>query len=250
MNKKRLLVDIGNSRIKWCWARPDGLSLPKMFDYHISSWDQLFLNWLDEGLSNSTQVFYASVCSDQFNQQFENKLHACIQPLLTRIKTTDSFSGIINGYSQPSKLGVDRWLAIIAAYKLFGKGALVIDAGTALTLDFIDQYGVHQGGVIVPGLVMAKNTLLNSTSIQTDASQITDPVLLAKNTEDAINTGVELMLVALIKQYKSALISTYPEFKCLITGGDAPHLKRLLDASWKLQDDLVLQGLGYVSQTD
>ncbi len=98
------------------------------------------------------------------------------------------------GYEDPSRLGVDRWLSVLAARQLSTGPLIVVGLGTAGTLDFVDAKGVHKGGFIVPGLRLMTEALFGGTAdvhVAFEASRSEEP---GTNTEDAVRRGVVLML--------------------------------------------------------
>lgn len=154
--------------------------------------------------------------------------------------------GVKNGYLDANRLGVDRWLAIVAAYQQSKQATLVLSFGTAITSDFIDNQGQHLGGFIAPGLLLMRQQLLENTSRihyhEKMASDLLSPVLVpGKSTEEAVNGGCYLMLQSFISQ-QQMLAEKYfgASYSLYITGGDAMHFD-IPHAQY--QPDLVFAGL-------
>lgn len=152
-------------------------------------------------------------------------------------------AGLISAYEQPQRLGVDRWLAMLAARER-AKGAFcVVDAGSALTLDFVDSSGQHLGGYIVPGLNLQKSTLLQNTAIRIPEFTVKAQLCPGRSTEAAIHNGVVTMAISwIIDEYGKRL----DEGELFITGGDAELVAGYLQnksISCSLVSELVLDGL-------
>jgi type III pantothenate kinase len=154
-------------------------------------------------------------------------------------RATARTAGVTSGYGEPEKLGVDRWLALLAAWQELDRACVVVDAGTAVTVDVLDGSGTHQGGYIVPGLTLMLNALLSGTSgVRLSAGPVAS--LAAGNcTSDAVLQGCTAMTVALIERARSG-----SELPLVLTGGDAELLAPWLAAPSLLCPELVLDGLG------
>ncbi len=156
----------------------------------------------------------------------------------------------------PVTVGVDRLLAAMGAHARSGEACVVIDAGTAITVDFVDSWGVFQGGCIAPGLTMSLRALHEQTAAlplvdrATLVAQAaaTDP--LGRTTADALALGclasARGLVHRLIDQY-AAVNSSYP--RVIATGGDAPLLFEHDDLVEHIVPDLVLIGLQAALET-
>lgn len=158
--------------------------------------------------------------------------------------------GLTNAYAaQPAALGVDRWLAMIAARSVHPGDLVVADAGTALTVDLLPADGRHRGGYIVPGLAMARAALDRGTATLpeiTEQAVSTDPGL---DTETAIGNGTLRQQLALVASALDQLAGA----TLVLTGGDASLLHRALPeaqrATVDLRPELVLEGLACCDPT-
>jgi type III pantothenate kinase len=168
-----------------------------------------------------------------------------------RVEATAEACGVRNGYRDPRQLGVDRWLAVVAAFARVHGAACVVDAGTALTVDAVDDTGLHLGGYIVPGLDLMQRALTSSTGDLAERSSVVHAAgrtLLADNTRDAISRGCIAALGALIERAHAALsASSAAPPALLLTGGDAAQIEAVLDVASETVPDLVLQGLRLVT---
>ncbi|MBS63777.1 type III pantothenate kinase [Salinisphaera sp.] len=228
----RLLVDIGNTRCKWALARDTTLvetgvvsradaedwtaALPQcpVESIHVSSVAQ------PEALSR-LRAFAAELGVD-----------------LSAAESKARFAGLTNAYREPERLGVDRWMACIAAQADAGGSVLVADAGTALTLDFVDANGAHQGGLITPGVATMRGALRRQTQLRPTVEHAA-PVWLACDTDSAIAAGTLRSAISLLD---SAALELAPD-RLVLTGGGAPELARHLARPWALRPHLVLEGL-------
>jgi type III pantothenate kinase len=164
---------------------------------------------------------------------------------ILRVKSESHAFGVINAYQQPEKLGVDRWLALIAVWQKYHRPACIVDCGTAITVDLIDAEGCHQGGLISPGLTLMKKALGRGTEAlrfsEPLVALISPPLSLSDNTQDAIYNGTLTAAVGLIEH-----VLNKQSVHLILTGGDAELIANQLEVKCTLDQDLILQGLLYV----
>ena len=156
-------------------------------------------------------------------------------------------------YDSPQTLGADRLAASVAAYALGGGGAcLVIDAGTCITIDYIDGGACYRGGAILPGMDMKFRALHNFTAnlplldIETlsEASDMPSSVsILGGSTRDSIRVGVIDATVLALQGFLDRYKAMEPSLRLFLTGGAAPWLENALDTEVCLEPDLVLIGI-------
>lgn len=161
-------------------------------------------------------------------------------------RTRKSFAGLTVAYSDPSRLGVDRWLAMLAAYKQAGRAVCVIDCGSAVTVDLVDDEGMHQGGYIVPGLAMQRSVLQQSTGqIRVEYEVEAGCHSWGGSTEEAVNFGVLRMVVSFIDAIVDEAMRGGIKPRCYMTGGDAGTLLPLIahNEYFELRPQLVMDGL-------
>ncbi|MGH8519514.1 MAG: type III pantothenate kinase, partial [Panacagrimonas sp.] len=149
--------------------------------------------------------------------------------------------GLRNGYAQPQRLGADRWVAMLAGWKLAGRSAFVIaDAGTALTVDVVDAGGRHLGGIIAAGLQTSEKAVLGATRFPVRDTPLPEHAGLGLDTEACVRQGAMLSALGAIDR-AAALV---PSGACrLLTGGDATRLLPHLIGRWDSRPHLVLEGL-------
>ena len=232
-----LLVDIGNSSVKACYA--SGTSLEQSVRY---SGDDV-LGFIKELTSNRAPEIIAISSVKKFEKGYFSDLKAfCSELLLVDNKTK---LPIDNLYKTPDTLGVDRLVSAIAANALFpGKDVIIFDFGTALTIDFITKKGEFSGGNISPGLRSRFRSLSDYTQ---QLPLVENPSLVLPSggtTIEAIESGVVLGLIFEVEGY----IKLYPHHIYIFTGGDAIYFAEKLKSSIFVVYNLVLMGLARVAQ--
>jgi type III pantothenate kinase len=247
----KLLVDIGNSRVKW--ATLDGGRLGPQRAAAYSSWTHDA--WRRElfAVPGIDQVLAASVSAAP-SAALEAAALAAIGSRASFVRTVREAGGVRNAYREPQLLGVDRWLAIIAGHATTRGVCCVADVGTAATFDAVTGGGEHLGGFIIPGPDLMVRSLHGGTADlagHTAASGAGGGAPLADNTRDAIERGCCLAVAAMIDRgvadVESRLGSTA---RLLVTGGAAPLVARLLRSQVDVVPDLVLRGLEVLARAE
>lgn len=236
-----LELDCGNTRIKWRLRCGKEISLRSSF-LTSESFDQI--NIPEVLRSQIKRVLVSSVLDDDYRRKIVGWSLAYLSLNPEFAHTEYTCAGVINGYQQPEKLGVDRWLNILAARAQTGAGCVVVDCGSAITVDVITAQGEHLGGYIAPGLRLMRESLSSKTSaINLGKIGYSESVFPGRNTVAAIKSAELAMITGLIVQAK-AILSNYEagESTLWITGGDGEWLSSMLNSS-KYVEDLVLDGL-------
>jgi type III pantothenate kinase len=242
-----LLADIGNSRLKWASAGPTGLAERGAVEYR------------SEGLARALETAWVRVKKPGrlvvSNVAGETAAAVLTGWSLGRWGVTPEFvvareaaCGVRNAYTEPARLGADRWAALVGAWSLHHQAVCVVDCGTAVTIDALSAQGEHLGGLILPGLVLMRRSLVEGTGGVRPVGDA-DVALLARNTAGAVAAGTLYALVAAVDRIAAdigAEIETTLE--PVITGGDAALLLPLLAGRWTHHPDLVLQGLAVLAQ--
>jgi type III pantothenate kinase len=149
-------------------------------------------------------------------------------------------------YETPETLGPDRIAAVAGAFNLFpGKEILVIDAGTALTFDFLSA-NCYKGGNISPGLAMRFRALNKFTDKLPLVSQTENFTFPGRNTSDAIIAGVIAGVTYEINEYIRTFENKRTDFKIIFTGGDSEYLKNKINYKITYMPDIVIDGLNYI----
>ena len=242
-----LLIDIGNSRIKWALATDGELIGPGQALAH-TDYQALFTAWV--ALEPAPQaVRCVSVAADSRLKAIDAWVAEHWGIALDRVRTPAAASqaGLTLAYPQPEQLGADRWLAMRGAQHRGQLPAIIIDAGSAITVDQVDGQGQHYGGLILAGLAAQHAGLQTMTprlpSLISGAMN-EPPPLLATNTADALASGAINGTAAALDQLVTRLAGeSVPIPKILMTGGDAPTLAAAMHTPTKHYPDLVLEGL-------
>ncbi|WP_416687885.1 type III pantothenate kinase [Candidatus Pseudothioglobus sp. Uisw_041] len=228
MSQSSLFIDIGNSAVKWRTCDPE-----------------VFTEGVDlfslELLPKADSVWVSAVAHLSIIAEIKANFGSVnlVEPLRQHGKLTLS-------YDDPSNFGVDRFLAMLAALERFPNAPLlVIDAGSAVTFDIIDNKGIHQGGLIMPGIKALRESFAkfstNDLSINTSE--------LKNNTEGSWQSGTHAMLVSAVNSQIHNFELKYPDGVITICGGIIKEIIKELPMSVKSYDNLVLDGLESYSQS-
>lgn len=239
-----VLIDIGNSRLKWLVEHDSQFGPLMAVDYRQAGFlIQLQQAW--QALDTPKTIAIASVSNKHILdgiQQLCLSLWPQAQWLIPQ--STDAAFGLKNAYAQPEKLGIDRWLALIAAHHHYAGDLCIVDCGTAITVDGLQADGSHVGGLICPGLRLMKQALAGNTA-DLDFSNQPFAAQLATKTEAAIANGVFMAAIGLIEHVMQKLDSNY---QLVITGGDAEILAQSLNRPAIVDHGLVMKGLSLFCQ--
>lgn len=240
-----LLVDIGNSRVKW--AR---LAQGVLAEQHAAA----HAGWSTEdwranlfGAEPATRVLASTVAGGASAAALREAARRATGREAEFVATRREAAGVRNGYAEARLLGVDRWLAVIGAYRRLRGACVVADAGTAMTIDVVAADGQHGGGFIVPGPALMVSSLLDGTSdlvAHRSSSPRGTAAGFADNTRDAIERGCRVALAALVDRcVVDATNATGAQPTLLLTGGAADELRPHLRTPAEHVPDLVLRGL-------
>lgn len=232
-----LLFDLGNSR--WKAAYFDGKRLGPVTVGRYE--DSESLRQVSTG---AQRALLASVASPDRLVSITELVAGIAEAQIDTVKATDRMPNVRSGYRKPEQLGVDRLLAMVAARALCTAPLCVIDAGTAVTMDFVDASGQHLGGFILPGLQMHRDCLLANTSIPRD-SEAHPSDTLGRDTPTAVAQGARYAVAGIVDMFLNGAAALFEgqTAKVIIGGGDAGSLVPLLPSPCQVVDHLVLQGL-------
>lgn len=242
MDTDCLLVDLGNSRLKWALLEQGRMGPVAAISHRDFSLVALLQqHW--QGL-RPARVIICSVAGAERDQQLRQwiKQNWHISPFF--FTSTYPYPGMRNGYVQPEKLGNDRWLGCIAAFQRCQGAVALVDAGTAITLDLVDAQGQHQGGWIIPGLNGMGQCLQQTTAISDTQARV-DQLAPGKDTASCIGQGALLACLGLLE---SAASRSGADYHWLLTGGDAPNLSPQLRLQHEVVDHLLLDGLALIAR--
>ena len=246
-----LLLDAGNSRLKWATLRNGDLEHGGSFALAQGNIGELASAAWSE-LERPDAVVVANVAGEPFRRALNSWVKRRWKLIPEYVQATAEAFGVRNAYRQPERLGIDRWLALLGARELFNDALCVVDCGTALTIDVLAQDGRHLGGLIIPGMCLMQNALTERS--ETVRQQIADAsheqvTLLGTDTGSAVAGGTLYAEVAVIDRVLSDLRTELGEpLCCVLTGGDAQRLAPLLAVRGELEADLVLRGLARVAR--
>jgi len=153
-----LLIDIGNTRIKWARLE-QGTLQPQSALPHADWTAQTFVDTLGPACVDARRVLVSNVAGPRMVQVIRAGLAQAQQVEPEFVTSTVAAGGVRNAYSQPAQLGVDRWLAIIGAHALERGAVCVVSVGTAMTIDGVDANGRHLGGVARLALRLGRGAL-------------------------------------------------------------------------------------------
>lgn len=156
--------------------------------------------------------------------------------------------GVTNAYDDVSKLGVDRWLVAVAAYQITSGPVLIVDVGSALTVDAVDPYGKHLGGYIVPGISLMEGALLKGTGgVRFTADEEARGIEFGTSTATGVRSGVRAALVGASKLAIEQMRKRFPKgLTIFLTGGSAEYVCADLREQVVYEPNLVLDGLRWV----
>lgn len=247
-----LLLDLGNTRLKWM-SRAEGASQPGGFVVHRDADLAALLDAAWSTLPQPRRIVAASVVHGEARSVLEMWARRRWGLDVEFIVSAACQAGVTNGYAQPERLGVDRWTALLAAHHRFPGACCVVDCGSALTIDAVDRDGRHQGGLIVPGLGTQHRSLAGG-DIRLDAADgMEQPpqTLLAHDTVQAVGYGIQYGLAAFVDRICDGIEAQLGgSCRRLLTGGDAVRLQPLLQGEYRLEPDLVLEGLALLVRVE
>lgn len=240
-------MDIGNSRIKWGVLEDDGIRRTG----HISQ-----QKIREQGLAALTSklprrvdaVFASNVAGASFATRLSGVIGMHCNVDVHFARTESHACGVSNSYRQARRLGVDRWVAMIGAWAEVGDACLIVDAGTAVTIDALDESGQHLGGQIIPGVSLMAETLAGQTSDipnirRRAASQGRGLEMFANTTAGAVGHGALNALVGAIERAAQVMQENSHSATIILTGGDASRILKSLGEEPIHRPHLVLQGL-------
>ncbi|MEM7540519.1 MAG: type III pantothenate kinase [Pseudomonadota bacterium] len=241
----KLLFDIGNSTIKCALA--DGAKLiDQALTLTDTDFDGLGKLWMDGEAPEG--VFAARVGATALTDALAQWTKAELGLPINFVTPSADALGLKTLYKDPEKLGVDRWLAAIAGFRLTDSNVCVVDIGTAITLDVVLGDGVHVGGLIAPGEGLIARALAQGTADLPMAAGIQRQGL-ALETRQAIGLGISEMIGGLLDRLHHRVTQSYPGlyFDWLITGGGGARCD-WSGPAYCYVPDLVLQGLAAVAE--
>jgi type III pantothenate kinase len=255
-----MVIDIGNTRTKWAEVADDG----SLGEFGMAPNITVADSPLKNRLAQAEKLVIANVAGDAMAEQMQALLPSHLKAHF--VTASAEACHLINQYQQSETLGIDRWAAAIAAWHQYKQPAVVVCAGTAITIDSVSinttlkavlfkttstKKGLYLGGTIMPGLHLMQAALANHTAQLSKAPAGTIKTF-PDNTSDAIQTGcMNAVIGAILLATKQ--LEKHCAFlpKIIITGGDAVKIAHALKVHLKrvvVEDNLVLQGLALIEK--
>ena len=252
--EKVLLIDAGNTRLKWAiaelsMAESSAVEPARWLEQGVASYDafsELPSMWRRHGRLLACHA--VNVAGAAAGESIEGLL-ASISLVPVWVRASAAACGVINRYHPPESLGADRWAALAGARRRTREACLVVSAGTALTVDALTQDGQFIGGMIAPGLHMMRQALAKNTAQV--GEQYGNVLEFPVNTWDAVETGIVSALAGAVENMGARLAkisSARP--RCLLTGGDAEALEPSLSLATERVPGLVLEGVYQIARED
>lgn len=251
----KLLLDLGNSCLKWAVAVDGRLTEQGVLETR-DGMPPGVIGPLHELRMPPDEIRMANVAGAEHGRRLAESLKARFRVPVVEARSPAAGAGVRNGYRDPAQLGIDRWLALCAAYSARpGVPACVVDAGTATTLDVVAADGTHRGGLILPGLGMMADSLHRDTGNLARLSRWSVPGAeapaagtqarsLGIDTAEAIGLGALRATTSLVNACMASMDGEAPgKARLVLTGGNAPRLLTLLDVPAEHRPALVLEGL-------
>lgn len=236
-----LELDCGNTRVKWRVRQGREVLMRGAFQTE----DGFNASIADELMSLGLQhVLVGSVLGDEFARKLASWSISRLGLNPKFAASEPACNGVVNGYQQPEKLGVDRWLAILATKAKASSAFVVVDSGSAITVDLVTSQGEHLGGYIAPGLRLMRESLTAKTAaIKLSQIGYPDNDFPGRNTVTAIKSA-ELAMIAGLVAHARSILRNYDrhEAHLWVTGGDGEWLVGMLKDGIYCED-LVLDGL-------
>jgi len=252
----RLLFDVGNTRVKWAVEGDGKLDAVDAF-VHAGCDLAKIREQLDSRIQMASvdSVWLSCVGSESISRLLEQWVSDRFGLTINLVKVAEQACDITNNYADISKLGVDRWVAALGVREFVASGdVLIIDAGTAITIDVLDADNVFQGGVILPGMVLMHDSLIGRTAgIESQLSG--DVKLIGRTTQECVNSGVRRGVVGAVekvvfemRRYLQNETAQANSPSVLIAGGDADLIKQNSSFEYQSADNLVLRGLATLAK--
>lgn len=238
-----LVVDVGNSRMKWALMGPHG-GVAQGIVPNAEIGSLAVRDW--QNLPRPARALGVNVAGEAARVRVEGQLTRWRLPMEWLV-AGDKACGVINRYTPPAQLGADRWAAMVAAH-LRAKASdavtqpiVVVNAGTVVTIDSLDADGTFRGGLILPNLrLMLRALAENTAAYKVPAGRFVD---FPTNTADALYSGALHAVCGAIELARARLSTQRIPVRCYIAGGAAPEIGPLLAAPVELVDNLVVEGM-------
>lgn len=240
-----LLLDVGNSRLKWALAENGHIGPVHAVEHGGDPAAALPLAVIAAAARAGDGAIEAAWAANVTGPLHAEALSASLQALsaapLQFAAVRRVCAGMRVAYVDPARLGIDRWLCMLALWDELRSGFVVASAGTALTCDVVDDDGSHLGGIIAPGLMTAQRAVLGATRFPADAPAHAYGAGLGSDTDTCVRQGALHACAGAVERLAQRYAAPAP--RRVLTGGDAAILLPHLDGDWQSRGDLVFAGL-------
>jgi len=237
-----LLVDIGNTSAKF---RYYSISEGEFCFHHqfVIELQTLTDHILAQTLDEADKVIVAGVSSQLHINSIESWANGkgiqCVQIFTERAKF-----GVTCIYEDPSKFGVDRWLALLGAKQRYpDNDCLIVDAGTATNIELLARTGKQLGGWILPGLELLQTSLFNATEKVLGKAEYISDVTAGTNTQKCVSHGALLSTTGAIEKAYQKYYQDMPSLKLIVTGGNADIVASQLSIPHVIDQELLFKGM-------
>lgn len=240
---RTLVIDVGNSRMKWALVDRRGL-LAQGVVPNADIGTLALRDW--QNMQRPYRAVGVNVAGESARVRVEGQLTRWRVPMQW-LFATESACGVVNRYSPPGSLGPDRWAALVAAHLRNGESdaarqpIVVVNAGTAVTVDTLDADGVFRGGMILPSMRLMLRALADNTAALKVPPGAYDD--FPTNTADALYSGALQAVCGAIELARARVSTHGAPVRCYLAGGAAPEIGPHLAAPVELVDNLVLEGV-------
>lgn len=227
-----LFVDVGNSSIKTGYLSKGKWSVATHATVDSASY-----------LINNHAYPLKKIIVSSVRENLKDALFKEIEThLVQELKVSQVQPGQLD-YQTPETLGIDRFLACLGASRYSNASTLVIDAGTACTIDFMDEHGVYKGGVIVPGLGSVMKIFKEHAPALPEVPVEIPEVFPGKSTRESLQWGQVVFFTDGVKSILKRYLDIFGSYDLFITGGDAVTLNQLLSEAGTVKKTLVFDGM-------
>jgi len=258
-----LLIDAGNTRLKWAIYAQGQFLQRGVFTYEwLALQEQFGVQWASQ--INAGKIDKLVLCNVA-GERLETPLRQWLsdnraqgtalqekRPLtIVNLAAQSQAFGVRCAYEQPGQLGSDRWAALVAARHHITGPCCVIDCGTALTIDLLSADGIHEGGLIAPGMTMMRQSLLeNTVQIDVDAAE-SKSVFSVHDTASAVQAGIMAATEGTVQQVLQQASGQWQRVPvCVVTGGNAHAILSILPRGSMHEAEWVLKGLAVIADRD
>ncbi len=245
-----LLIDMGNTRIKWLWAVDGRIDEETADRGGLDVFHEFVRSHAGE---SPHRILLSSVAARDRTQAVMDACHLQWSVAVSGLESCAQQAGISNAYDQAESLGVDRWLAIVGAVHRYGTPVVVWDLGTAPTLDAVDAEGRHLGGYIFPGPATMLEALRSETELTVPgklsgaslnaSADHENGVSPGQTTAACITQGVRAAQVGTLNQFLGSVSSHLESPRLVVTGGAAQELLSGLNIDYIYDPWLVFRGM-------